>query len=253
MLEKKRNIGPLNLRNGSMEKNITWHLSSTLNDVLDSRCQLKPQEAQVFRRQALWVSWASVVVTLTLAVAAFVVSALRYSASLFGFAIDALLDCVSSLIVVWRYYNIAAIYSSRREYLSCAVLGAMFLVSAICVEGKSIHNLSHKLIPEVDGFLLSVSLLSGVGCLLLAIAKFLLGQVLSSRVLITDAYNSLAGSMMGFSVLLSDEVFRYHPAVWYLDAVIGILIGLLVFCYGTRLLVDVIPKIRQTRNYERME
>uniref|UniRef100_A0ACB8G179 Uncharacterized protein n=1 Tax=Sphaerodactylus townsendi TaxID=933632 RepID=A0ACB8G179_9SAUR len=39
--------------------------------LLESSTRLKPHEAQSYRKKALWVSWASIVVTLALAVAAF--------------------------------------------------------------------------------------------------------------------------------------------------------------------------------------
>lgn len=39
--------------------------------LLESSMRLKPHEAQSFRKKALWVSWASIVATIVLAVAAF--------------------------------------------------------------------------------------------------------------------------------------------------------------------------------------
>ncbi|XP_023600868.1 LOW QUALITY PROTEIN: transmembrane protein 163 [Myotis lucifugus] len=85
--------------------------------LLESSTRLKPHEAQNYRKKALWVSWFSIVVTLALAVAAFTVSVMRYSASAFGFAFDAVLDVLSSAIVLWRYSNAAAVHSAHREYL----------------------------------------------------------------------------------------------------------------------------------------
>lgn len=37
-----------------------------------------------------------------------------------------------------------------------------------------------------DDFLFSVSIVSGITCVILAVAKFMLGRVLTSRALITD-------------------------------------------------------------------
>ncbi|ERE73886.1 transmembrane protein [Cricetulus griseus] len=42
---------------------------------------------------------------------------MRYSASAFGFAFDAILDVLSSAIVLWRYSNAAAVHSAHREYI----------------------------------------------------------------------------------------------------------------------------------------
>ncbi|XP_041724893.1 transmembrane protein 163a isoform X3 [Coregonus clupeaformis] len=215
--------------------------------------RLKPHEAQNYRKKALWVSWISIVVTIILAVAAFTVSFMRHSASAFGFAFDATLDVLSSIIVLWRYSNAAAVHSAHREYIACVVLGVVFILSSLCILGKAIHDLATKLLPEVDDFLFSVSIVSGIMCIILAVLKFLLGRVLTSRALITDAFNSMVGGIMGFSILISAEVFRHHPDVWYLDGSIGVIIGLVILAYGVKLLLDMVPRVRQTRNYERFE
>lgn len=47
-------------------------------------------------------------------------------------------------------------------------------------------------------------------------------------------FNSLVGGVMGFSILLSAEVFKHNAAVWYLDGSIGVLIGLTIFAYGVK-------------------
>ncbi|XP_022596518.1 transmembrane protein 163-like [Seriola dumerili] len=221
--------------------------------LLESSMRLKPHEAQSYRKKALWVSWISIVVTLILAVAAFTVSFMRHSASAFGFAFDATLDVLSSVIVLWRYSNAAAVHSAHREYIACVVLGIVFVLSSICILGKAIHDLATKMPPEVDDFLFSVSIVSGFTCAVLAVAKFMLGRVLTSRALITDGFNSMVGAIMGFSILISAEVFKHHADVWFLDGTIGVLIGLIIMAYGIKLLRDMVPRVRQTRNYERFE
>uniref|UniRef100_A0A8B9GLP6 Transmembrane protein 163 n=1 Tax=Amazona collaria TaxID=241587 RepID=A0A8B9GLP6_9PSIT len=213
--------------------------------LLESSTRLKPHEAQSYRKKALWVSWVSIIVTLALAVAAFTVSVMRYSASSFGFAFDATLDVLSSAIVLWRYIHLIT--------FACVILGVIFLLSSICIVIKAIHDLAKKVLPEVDDFLYSVSVLSGILCTVLAVIKFMLGKVLTSRALITDGFNSLVGGIMGFSILLSAEVFKHNSSVWYLDGSIGVLIGLTIFAYGIKLLIDMVPRVRQTRHYEMFE
>ncbi|KAK5890701.1 hypothetical protein CesoFtcFv8_014195 [Champsocephalus esox] len=221
--------------------------------LLESSMRLKPHEAQSYRKKALWVSWVSIVVTLIMAVAAFTVSFMRHSASAFGFAFNATLDILSSFIVLWRYSNAAAVHSAHREYIACVVLGVVFVLSSLCILGKAIHNLATGEPPEVDDFLYSVSIVSGITCAVLAVAKFMLGRVLTSRALITDGFNSIVGSVMGFSILISAEVYKDHVAVWFLDGTLGVLIGLIIMAYGVKLLVDMVPRVRQTRNYERFD
>ncbi|XP_013771295.1 transmembrane protein 163-like [Pundamilia nyererei] len=160
---------------------------------------------------------------------------------------------MSSAIVLWRYSNAAAVHSAHREYIACVVLGVVFVLSSICILGKAIHDLATRMPPKVDDFLFSVSIVSGLTCAVLAVAKFMLGRVLTSRALITDGFNSLVGAIMGFSILISAEVFKHHTDVWFLDATIGVLMGLIILAYGVKLLKDMVPRVRQTRNYERFE
>ncbi|CAG5932396.1 unnamed protein product [Menidia menidia] len=117
--------------------------------LLESSMRLKPHEAQSYRKKALWVSWVSIVITIALAIAAFTVSIMRHSASAFGFAFDAVLDVLSSVIVLWRYSNAAAVHSAHREYIACVILGVIFILSSMCIMGKAIHDLATKLLPEV--------------------------------------------------------------------------------------------------------
>ncbi|MGH0158577.1 UNVERIFIED_CONTAM: hypothetical protein FKN15_035994 [Acipenser sinensis] len=136
---------------------------------------------------------------------------------------------------------------------ACVVLGVVFILSSMCIVGKAIHDLATKLLPEVGDFLFSVSILSGILCIILAVVKFMLGRVLTSRALITDAFNSLVGGIMGFSILISAEVFKHNPNVWYLDGMTGVLIGLIILAYGVKLLIDMVPRVRQTHSYETFE
>uniref|UniRef100_A0A8C6SDS4 Transmembrane protein 163b n=1 Tax=Neogobius melanostomus TaxID=47308 RepID=A0A8C6SDS4_9GOBI len=204
-------------------KCIIAYIFSLFAGLLESSMRLKPHEAQSYRKKALWVSWVSILITIILAIAAFTVSIMRHSASAFGFAFDAILDVLSSVIVLWRYSNAAAVHSAHREYIACCVLGVIFILSSLCIMGKAIHDLATKLLPEVDDFLFSVSIVSGLVCIILAIIKFMLGKVLTSKVLITD----------GRSIFHLAEVFKHEPKVWYLDGTIGVIIGLVILAYGT--------------------
>ncbi|XP_023853572.1 transmembrane protein 163a [Salvelinus sp. IW2-2015] len=222
--------------------------------LLESSMRLKPHEAQSYRKKALWVSWVSIFVTLILAVAAFTVSFMRHSASAFGFAFDAALDVLSSIIVVWRYSNAAAVHSAHREYIACVILGVVFILSSLCILGKAIHDLATKLLPEVVNDAISCRYICTYMCsLLLLMFKLCLSTCLSTCLVRSTGFNSLVGGVMGFSILISAEVFKHDPKVWYLDGSIGVLIGLIILAYGVKLLVDMVPRVRQTRNYERFE
>ncbi|KAF3857118.1 hypothetical protein F7725_008977 [Dissostichus mawsoni] len=195
---------PVVVENGQCEKEESPEQQQPQTDtesrgegLLESSMRLKPHEAQSYRKKALWVSWVSIVITLILAIVSFTVSIMRHSASAFAFAFDASLDVLSSAIVLWRYSNPA-----------CIILGVVFILSSLCIIGKAIHALATKVLPEVDSFLFSVSIVSGLVCTILAVIKFMLGKKLTSRALITDGCWSTwfpGSDKPGTTSALSDE------------------------------------------------
>ncbi|MEQ2245215.1 hypothetical protein ILYODFUR_025286 [Ilyodon furcidens] len=109
----------------------------------------------------------------------------------------------------------------------------------LCIEVKALTSFTLMSFRDCsdlseDDFLFSVSIVSGLVCVVLAVIKFMLGKVLTSRALVTDGFNSLVGGIMGFSILISAEVFKHEPKVWYLDGTIGVLMGLIILAYGVK-------------------
>lgn len=51
---------------------------------------------------------------------------------------------------------------------------------------------------------------------------------------VPSGFNSLVGGIMGFSILISAEVFKHEPKVWYLDGTVGVLMGLIILAYGVK-------------------
>ncbi|TKS67506.1 Transmembrane protein 163 [Collichthys lucidus] len=120
------------------------------------------------------------------------------------------------------------------------------------VEGEGLLESSMRLKPhEAQSYrkkALWVSWISIVVTLILAVAAFSKHLNYSFR-----GFNSLVGAIMGFSILISAEVFKHHTDVWFLDGTMGVVIGLIILAYGVKLLKDMVPRVRQTRNYERFE
>lgn len=57
---------------------------------------------------------------------------------------------------------------------------------------------------------------------------------LKKQCLCFSGFNSMVGAIMGFSILISAEVFKHHPDVWFLDGTMGVLIGLIILAYGVK-------------------
>ncbi|XP_078725463.1 transmembrane protein 163a-like [Lampetra fluviatilis] len=204
------------------------------------------------RRLALLVSAVSIVATAAMGAAAFVVSVLQHSAAAFAFAVGALLDTLTSGVVAWRFSSKVELPSSRREHGACMALGAVFLVSSAFIAAKSALGLVQRSQPQGGVFLHVVSVLSAVLCIVLALVKFLLGTALSSRSLTTDGWNSLAGAVMALAMLVAVDLTPRHPAAWFLDASLGLAMGVAFLTLGIRLLVYSVPRWRISVQYEEL-
>ncbi|XP_032814059.1 transmembrane protein 163-like [Petromyzon marinus] len=203
------------------------------------------------RRLALLVSAVSIVATAGMGAAAFVVSVLQKSAAAFAFAVGAVLDTLTSVVVAWRFSKVE-VPSSRREHGACMALGAVFLVSSAFIAAKSAFGLVQRSQPQGGVFLHVVSVLSAILCAVLALLKFLLGTALSSRALTTDGWNSLAGAVMALAMVVAVDLTPRHPAAWFLDASLGLAMGVAFLTLGIRLLVYSVPRWRASVHYEEL-
>lgn len=191
---------------------------------------------------ALVVSWISAVVTFILSAIGFVISATSSSPALFAFAWDALLDTLSSAVVIWRfcYQNGGGqyLYSWGRERRACIVLAVLFSISSISIVSKAIHALVNHLEPSESYVLWYVALINGLICSALSIVKFYMGRKLESKSLMTDAFNSLVGGLMAFALMASAFVFEKNKKVWYLDSIVGLVCSALLLGYAIKLFYD---------------
>eukprot|EP00057_Strongylocentrotus_purpuratus_P003917 XP_003727651.1 PREDICTED: transmembrane protein 163 [Strongylocentrotus purpuratus] len=88
-------------------------------------------------------------------------------------------------------------------------------------------------------WLLILAIVSFFVCSTLAIFKFIIAKKLDSTSVQSDGYSSLAGAITALSMLISTIVIHYDLHVWYLDEIVGIIVGLLLAVYGIKLLVGV--------------
>ncbi|RUS81574.1 hypothetical protein EGW08_010675, partial [Elysia chlorotica] len=90
-------------------------------------------------RAALAISWISILFSLASGIVAIDISFDNSSESLFAYGLGALLDSLSSVVVVWRFYDLTDHSKAlTREYKACIVIGFLFLVSAASLMVRSI-------------------------------------------------------------------------------------------------------------------
>lgn len=235
-LEMKEKPGTMN---GSAVDARPGHagLSSSEKAILiEKHHRVSLKAAVKLRYVAIGISWASTLTSFVLGLTATVFAILNDSQSLFSFGLDSILDCISSIVVLWRFHGGDDIYSEERERRACALIGVLFIMSAFLLLGKSIWALA-KL--EHTGHLnvtLILSAINVVACLSLGMTKVIVGHKLESRALITDSIITLVGALMSVFTLIFSAVYNHNHHLWYLDDSFGILCSLFLLFYGLRVL-----------------
>ncbi|XP_032241347.2 transmembrane protein 163 isoform X2 [Nematostella vectensis] len=192
-----------------------------------------------WRLAAMGLSIASIIINLALGVAYFFLSEVTWSSAAFGFAFQVLLDCLSSIVVLWRFYGIEGRkYSYQRERRACLGIGISFVVSSIVISAKAIHTLVINEEPKRSMNLLFVSGTSVFLLFSMAYIKYLVAYKTDSRALRIDAFNTSAGGVMAFAVTLTSILYEHSNKIWFLDATVALGISLVFFLYGVRTIIE---------------
>ncbi|XP_031550691.1 transmembrane protein 163-like [Actinia tenebrosa] len=192
-----------------------------------------------WRAAALSISFCSIIVNISLGVIYFVLSYLAWSPAAFGFALEVILDCASSVLVVWRFIGAAGhLYSYEKERKACLGIAVCFILSALGILGKAIHTLVIDKEPKKNESLLILTAASFVALFIMAHIKYLVAYKTDSMTLRTDAFNTTAGGIMAFAMLLASLLYEKSSAIWFLDATVAICIALVFLAYGTRMIIE---------------
>ncbi|KAL4220976.1 hypothetical protein ACF0H5_019242 [Mactra antiquata] len=203
--------------------------------LLEKGRRVTPQTAIKLRYAAISVSWISTIASLGLGILALVYAAIDDSQSLFSFGLDSILDCISSIIVLWRFHG-NSIYSDIKEIRACMMIGVLFILSALFLIIKCVHALvSTELAVHPRIVLILSSMMFGV-CLILGGSKIILGYLLESRALITDSVITLVGAVMSLLTLIFSVLYRHNTRLWYLDDTFGLVCSLFLVVYGIRVI-----------------
>ncbi|XP_025083986.1 transmembrane protein 163-like isoform X2 [Pomacea canaliculata] len=214
---------------------------------------------------AVVISWLSVVFSFSTGVAGLVLGSIDKSEALFGYGLDATLDGLSSVAVLWRFYgDVNDIYSQTKERRACIVIGSLFILSGVLLTGKSIHGIVAEvhetkvwvvedelcmlqlLITEITQtaqalvMYLNFALITGVVSLCLAVVKVYLGCQLGSKALATDSIITFVGAAMSFAGVAGLEMYVQNTSLWFMDSVFGITCGLFLCGFGIKLLIEIV-------------
>lgn len=205
----------------------------------EPRRSISIHQAAKFRLAALGISYATIIFLILLSIATFYISISQNNSATFAFGLAALLDCASSVIVIWRYGSGGnySLYNARRERLACIALGILFNISSAVIIAKSSYALVEKKKPVENSLVEIISAINGTVCVMLAVGKYFIGKYLDSEAVTTDAFNSFIESLMAYSIVVNEALYEKNPKIWYVDAIVSFLGAALFAGWGIRLLI----------------
>lgn len=207
------------------------------------KVKLSVQEKLRWRRAALAVSFASMYVTLMLAIASFVSSGISESSAAFAVAFDAMLGVVSSGVIVWRFYHgVNGDLGPEKERKACLVIAMCFILSAIMMFARAIEFLVSDLEPRQTIALISISVVGFLCYSVFFWLKFRIADKLQSLALRIDSIDSACGAAMALGLIISTIIYSEMHSTWWLDSGIALIIALVTFCYGLLIIFKVVWK-----------
>ena len=236
----------------NVKKNaMTYECVSCLDDVLfPPKRKLLPAEQQKLNTIAILLCVLTLLVAMSLTAISYASYSDSKSMSIFAFAFDALLQAVSSLMLVWRFSTFTNVSLEQKETI--ATLGVAFVnaVSAISIIVPTVGFLIRK---EKATHARTSMIVAAIGMTLYAIlsfVKFKVSRKLGSWALMTDTIDSFGGALLGLSILVSSLILLFTDKVWFLDAIIALGIALLMLLYAIAVFIKQINTWRNSNSDE---
>ncbi|XP_052716143.1 transmembrane protein 163-like [Crassostrea angulata] len=185
------------------------------------------------RKAAIVISWVSVVFGFAQGLTATVYASTLGSDTIFGFGLNAILDSLSSIVVLWRFHS-NDLYSESREQKACFVIAILFVASSTSLLTMTIISLVRKEKEKELITLEIISLTNGVCNLVLGTLKSCLGYKLESKSLMTDSIITFVGFLMSLSAFLAINFYVHDASLWYIDHVFAIVCSVLLYLFAIR-------------------
>jgi hypothetical protein len=150
---------------------------------------------------------------------------------------DSFLDILAYLTIIWRYFKPSDLNSIKRDVTAQIVISILFVLTAIFIEFESFKKFILIIKPKPNYSFILISVFQSIIFSFISIVKFKLCKNLKlNSCLFASGVNSLMAAFGLFSMALSMSIFVYNPDVWMIDSILGFIMGIVLFIYGTKLL-----------------
>jgi divalent metal cation (Fe/Co/Zn/Cd) transporter len=184
-------------------------------------------------RQALWLSGISIAWNGVAGTIAVYVALSSGSLALLGFGVDAVIDSVASVALIWRFLveSSQPERAVRVERLAERLVGIALIVLGLYLVAGSARSLAAQSHPEATFAGVALLLASAVALPPLAFAKYRVASRLGSGALRADSVlTAVAGllAVIGLASLAASEAL----GIWWADAVAALIVAVIVFREG---------------------
>lgn len=226
------------------KKNTSYECFSFLDDVMCPRIscladilfpprrKLLPAELLKLNSLATIMCVLTLLVALALSIICYATYSGTNSSGIFAYAFDALLQALSSLMLIWRFSNFTNVSTDNKETITTLGVAFVNAVSAILIIVPTILSVTRQ---ERETDMKIAVIVASVGMTLYAglfYIKFKLSRKLGSSALMTDTMDSLGGSLMGLGVLVCSLVVLFSDEAWLMDDIIALIIAGLMLLYA---------------------
>eukprot|EP00944_MAST-04C_sp_MAST-4C-sp1_P011346 g11346.t1 len=199
-------------------------------------------------KEAFQISIVSAVVTVIAFITGLSISISTHSSATLGYSLENLIDLISSLVVLWRFYGGDSVSSEeleKREKRASIGIAILMVILAICVFAVAVEHLGEGHAPSALHQLVGLSVPSLLVFLILGGLKFNIAVKTHSPAMKKDAVCSLGGAVLSLGVLVGVGLFQSDDAIWWFDAFVAIVVSILLGLYGVRTLVKNILEDKQ--------
>lgn len=185
--------------------------------------------AWAIRLSVFTVAW-----NLAFGAAAVAVATATGSSSLVGFGLDAVVDAVASVVLVWRFREerVDEEHAERIEGVALRVVGVSLVCAATYVSVRSALALAHHSGPESSAFGVVLAAASAVVLPFLARAKTRVARRLGSKALRADGVLTAAAGLLAIISLAAAALDGL--GLWWADPIAALVIAAFLFLEGGR-------------------
>lgn len=222
-----------------------------MSDLISSQEHFTKDEIKRQVKKAKLLSVVTMLATSIVAVLSFISSQDSDSSAAYGFAFDSFLAGVTSSIVLWRFWSVKQLeqHDRKRELTALFIITISLLITGALIAYQAIDALAHTEKHKKSTMLLVLSSVSSVLFLVLFALKYRLAKRLGSRALRTDSMDSLCGSILALSIVITSTTRQFTDEAWFLDSIIAIGVAVFSLVYGVYSSVQLVKMSKDYREF----